>query len=83
MSTASRADIEEAHEQLARYGDYLQTKVDAPAALGSFLAPVWEQRHEKTLANAVKLMNRAEVAELNRLLTAVNEPLRPFTPYTF
>ncbi|MHB9759901.1 hypothetical protein ACYBSK_36505 [Streptomyces sp. BYX5S] len=81
--TATRTDMEEAREQFARYHDYLQTKADAPAALDNFLAPFWEQLHKKTLGNAVKLMNKAEVAELNRRLAAVNEPLRPFTPYTF
>ena len=81
--TATHVEVEEARAQLDRYRAYAQTKVDAPAALASFLEPFWEQLHEKTLGNAVKLMNRDEAAELNKLLTTVNEPLRPFTPYTF
>ncbi|MFB7934730.1 hypothetical protein ACFC4C_37070, partial [Streptomyces sp. NPDC056039] len=75
--TATRVEMEEVHEQLARYRAYVQTKVDSPAALESFLAPFFEQLRKKTLGNAVELMNKDELAELNKLLTAVSEPLRP------
>ncbi|MEU6990606.1 hypothetical protein ABZ953_08125 [Streptomyces sp. NPDC046465] len=70
-------------EQLARYRTYLQTKADAPADLEAFLAPFWQRLHEKTLGNAVTLMTRDEFAELNRLLAAMDEPVRPFTPYAY
>nr|WP_236070951.1 hypothetical protein [Streptomyces polyasparticus] len=81
--TTTLVELEEVEEQLIRYRAYVQTKADAPDALNSFLAPFWDQLREKTLGNAVTLMTKDEVAEFNRLLAAVDEPIRPFTPYAF
>ncbi|MFI6473989.1 hypothetical protein ACIBL5_27435 [Streptomyces sp. NPDC050516] len=81
--TATRADLGEVLDQLARYKEYRRTKNEAPEALNRFLAPFMDQLIRKTLGNAVKIMTKDDRAELDRLLGAVAEPVRPFTPYTF
>ncbi|WP_241662358.1 MULTISPECIES: hypothetical protein [unclassified Streptomyces] len=77
------AEVEEAQEQIDRYHAYLQTWLEAPEALDRFLAPFMEQLDEKSLGNAIDIMNMDEQVELQRLINAAAEPVRPFTPYAF
>ncbi|WP_258177257.1 hypothetical protein [Streptomyces solincola] len=56
---------------------------EAPEALQHFLAPFMEQLTEKTLGNAVQLMNEDDRTEFDRLLRLVADPVRPFAPYAF
>ncbi len=81
--TATRVELEEVSEQLARYQEYLRTMDEAPEALQCFLAPFMKQLTKKNLGNAVQLMNKDERTEFDRLLRLTIEPVRPFTPYTF
>ncbi|NSC23050.1 hypothetical protein FM076_18555 [Streptomyces albus subsp. chlorinus] len=53
---------------------------EAPKALEDFLAPFMERLTEKTLGNAVELMNEDERTEFDRLLGLASEPVRSFTP---
>ncbi|WP_328311595.1 hypothetical protein OG432_15925 [Streptomyces sp. NBC_00442] len=79
--SATRAEFEEFHAQHKRYMEYLHDKDAAPDALHLFLAPFMEQLTTKTLGNAVELMTKDDRTELDRLLTSIDEPGRPFTPY--
>ncbi|WP_338671717.1 hypothetical protein V1460_01880 [Streptomyces sp. SCSIO 30461] len=81
--TATRVELEEVSEQLARYQEYLRTVDEAPEALQRFLAPFMEQLTEKNLGNAVQLMNEDDRTEFDRLLGRVIDPVRPFAPYAF
>ncbi|MEW2191160.1 hypothetical protein [Streptomyces microflavus] len=80
---ATRAELEELRAQHKRYLKYVQAIHDSPEVLHGFLAPFMEQLTKKNLGNAVELMSKDERAEFNRLLALVDEPIRPFTPYTF
>ncbi|MFV0128626.1 hypothetical protein ACLGI4_13055 [Streptomyces sp. HMX112] len=80
---ATRVELEEVSEQLARYREYLRTVDEAPETLQRFLAPFMEQLTAKNLGNAVRLMNEHDRTEFDRLLRLIAEPVRPFTPYTF
>ncbi|MCT2589842.1 hypothetical protein LHJ74_07925 [Streptomyces sp. N2-109] len=81
--SATRAEFEEFHAQHKRYMEYLRKTKETPDALQSFLAPFMEQLTHKTLGNAAEIMTTAQRAELDHLLKSINEPTRPFTPYTF
>ncbi|MFC5803298.1 hypothetical protein [Streptomyces formicae] len=81
--TATRVELEEVSEQLARYQEYLRTVDEAPEALQRFLAPFMEQLTEKNLGNAVQLMNGDDRTEFDRLLRLTVDPVRPFAPYAF
>lgn len=81
--TATRVELEEVREQIARYREYQRAKAEAPEALQRFLAPFMEQLTQKNLGNAVQLMSEDEQTELDRLLGLMFDPVRPFTPYTF
>lgn len=83
VGRATIAEFEEFSAQHDRYMKYAETVVDAPEVLHRFLAPFMEQLTKKNLGNAVELMSKDELAEFNRLLALVDEPIRPFTPYTF
>ncbi|MEW1550201.1 hypothetical protein [Streptomyces tsukubensis] len=80
---ATRVELEEVSEQLARYREYLRTVEEVPEALQRFLAPFMEQLTEKNLGNAVQLMNEDDRTEFDRLLGLVIDPVRPFAPYAF
>ncbi|GHE32485.1 hypothetical protein GCM10018771_10500 [Streptomyces cellulosae] len=81
--SATRVEFEEIQEQFKRYREYQRTMDEAPKALEDFLAPFMERLTEKTLGNAVELMNEDERTEFDRLLGLASEPVRSFTPYTF
>ncbi|KPL31509.1 hypothetical protein JI76_20380 [Streptomyces anulatus] len=81
--TATRADLEEVQQQLARYRKYRKTVDEAPESLERFLAPFMSQLTERKLGNAVKLMGEDDRLELDRLLGLVTEPVRRFAPYAF
>ncbi|KOG17504.1 hypothetical protein ADK35_24045 [Streptomyces viridochromogenes] len=81
--TATRVELEEVSEQLARYREYRRTWKEAPEAFRRFLAPFMEQLTEKNLGNAVQLMSGNDRTEFDRLLGLMIHPLRPFTPNTF
>ncbi|MEU8972572.1 hypothetical protein AB0D11_25415 [Streptomyces monashensis] len=76
-------EVKEANEQMGRYHAYLQTWLEAPEVLDRFLAPFLDQLDEKSFGNAIDIMNRNEQLELQRLVNAATEPVRPFTPYAF
>src|SRR5690606_41985580 len=80
---ATRVELEEVREQIARYREYRRAKAEAPEALQRFLAPLMEQLTEKNLGNAVRLMSEDERTELDRLLGLMLDPVCPFAPYTF
>ncbi len=81
--TATRAEFEEFNAQFTRYQKYLQQKKESPEALQRFLAPFMQQLTQKTLGNAVPLMNDDERTELDRLLALIAEPPRSFTASAF
>ncbi|MFJ9585781.1 hypothetical protein [Streptomyces acidicola] len=81
--TATRVELEEVSEQLARYREYRRTWKEAPEAFQSFLAPFMAQLTEKNFGNAVQLMSENDRTEFDRLLGLMIHPLRPFTPNTF
>jgi aminopeptidase N len=81
--TATRVEVEEVTEQLARYREYLRATEEAPEAFQRFLAPFMEQLSEKILGNAVQLMSEDDRTEFDRLLRLVIDPVRPFAPYAF
>ncbi|GAA5057292.1 hypothetical protein [Streptomyces similanensis] len=66
--------------QIKRYREYRRTMDEAPDALQRFLAPFMERLTEKSLSNAVELMNEAERAELDRLLGVVDDGGRHGVP---
>ncbi|AZM57797.1 hypothetical protein DMA15_20080 [Streptomyces sp. WAC 01529] len=76
-------EVKEAKKQVDRYHQYLQTWLEAPEELDRFLAPFLDQHDEKSFGNAIGIMNENERLKLQRLVNAVTEPVRPFTPYTF
>ncbi|MYR58561.1 hypothetical protein GTY54_20745 [Streptomyces sp. SID625] len=76
-------EVKEANEQIDRYHEYLQTWLEAPEVLDRFLDPFLNQLDEKSFGNAIDIMNKNERLKLQRLVNAVTEPVRPFTPYTF
>ncbi|MFE0219691.1 hypothetical protein ACFW0U_02230 [Streptomyces albidoflavus] len=80
---ATRVELEEVSEQLARYREYQRTMDEAPEALQRFLAPFMEQLTEKNLGNAVQLMSEDDRTEFDRLLRLTLDPVRPFTRNTF
>ncbi|MEW2163593.1 hypothetical protein AB0912_11420 [Streptomyces sp. NPDC007084] len=83
VGTATRAELQEVRAQIARYREYLRTKGAASEALQQFLAPFMDRLIRKTLGDAVKIMTEDDRVELDRLLGAVADPLRPFAPYAF
>ncbi|MEV6946942.1 hypothetical protein AB0N07_34275 [Streptomyces sp. NPDC051172] len=81
--SATKAEFEEFGAQHQRYMEYLYAKEGGPDTLQRFLAPFMERLIEKTLGNAVDLMNEGDQAELDRILGLILDPARPFTPYAF
>ncbi|MFE9881910.1 hypothetical protein [Streptomyces sp. NPDC005784] len=81
--TATRVELEEVHEQLARYREHQRTREEAPEAFQRFLAPFMEQLTEKNLGNTVQLMSENDRTEFNRLLGLMLDSIRPFAPNTF
>ncbi|MFD7917745.1 hypothetical protein ACFV3R_00655 [Streptomyces sp. NPDC059740] len=81
--TATRWDFEEVKEQMNRYNQYLQRKMEAPDALQDFLAPFMARLTHPTLGNAVQLMADDDRTQLDHLLSEVATPAKPFRPYTF
>ncbi|MEV7712231.1 hypothetical protein [Streptomyces sp. NPDC088270] len=80
---ATRVELEEVREQLARYREYRRTTEEAPEAFQRFLAPFMEQLTKKNLGNAVQLMSEDDRTEFDRLLRLVIDPVHPFAPYAF
>ncbi|MGQ7750323.1 hypothetical protein ACUN29_17795 [Streptomyces sp. WC2508] len=55
---ATRAELEEVREQIARYRKYVLERTEATETLQCFLAPFMQQLTQKDLGNATQLMSR-------------------------
>ncbi|MER8089536.1 hypothetical protein ABTZ57_31660 [Streptomyces sp. NPDC094048] len=80
---ATRAELEEVREQIARYRKYVQEKTEAAETMQHFLAPFMQQLTQKDLGNATQLMRKDERTEFDRLFALLFEPERPFAANTF
>lgn len=81
--SATRAELQELHDQFAGYREYRRTLDESEEAMQRFLAPYMDQLPDKNLGNAHQLMNDEARAEFDRLLARLMEPVRPFAPYMF
>ncbi|MDI3390208.1 hypothetical protein QIS99_29045 [Streptomyces sp. B-S-A8] len=83
LAHATQDERTEAGEQLIRYWKYRREQIEALEALHDYLSPFLEQLVQKNLTNVIRDLTQDERDKVADLAGAIDDPVRPFTPYAF